>query len=85
MFLSGMGILVSAIFAKFLVLTGWVAIEKSESVQGVLYYKRVLPVGIAYAGTLALGNTNTHTLKLAHTHAYLHACNNTMQLFVTVF
>jgi hypothetical protein len=26
-------------------------------VEGVLWYKRVLPVGLAYAGTLAFGNT----------------------------
>lgn len=56
MFLSGMGVLVSGFFAQILVGCGYVNIEKPEAVTGSLYWKRVLPVGVAYAGTLALGN-----------------------------
>jgi Triose-phosphate Transporter family len=54
--LSGLGILSSAIFARFLVYFNFAAIERREEVEGALYYRRVLPVGIAYAGTLATGN-----------------------------
>ena len=54
--LSGFGIALSAIFARVLVYFKFACIEKSEEVEGVLYYRRVLPVGIAFAGTLATGN-----------------------------
>lgn len=54
--LSGLGILSSAIFARVLVYFNFASIEKREEVEGVFYFRRVLPVGIAYAGTLATGN-----------------------------
>eukprot|EP00597_Dinobryon_sp_UTEXLB2267_P004860 CAMPEP_0170076850 /NCGR_PEP_ID=MMETSP0019_2-20121128/13776_1 /TAXON_ID=98059 /ORGANISM="Dinobryon sp., Strain UTEXLB2267" /LENGTH=291 /DNA_ID=CAMNT_0010288809 /DNA_START=159 /DNA_END=1034 /DNA_ORIENTATION=- len=40
-----------------MVKTGIVVLQRKEAVEGVLWYKRVLPVGLAYASTLAFGNT----------------------------
>lgn len=54
--LSCIGIAVSGLFARCLVYTGIVKLERSESITGMLYFTRVMPVGIAYAGTLACGN-----------------------------
>jgi len=54
--LSSIGIAVSGLFARCLVYTGIVKLERSESITGMLYFTRVMPVGIAYAGTLACGN-----------------------------
>lgn len=54
--LSGFGIASSALFARVLVFLKFASIERSEEVEGALYYRRVLPVGIAFAGTLATGN-----------------------------
>ena len=56
MFLSGLGVLVSAVVARLLVAIGVVDIQQKEAVEGVFWYKRVLPVGLGYALTLALGN-----------------------------
>ena len=56
LFISSLGILLSSIVAKFIVYLGYVTIEKKDEVEGIYYYKRVLPVGVAYAGTLATGN-----------------------------
>jgi hypothetical protein len=56
MFLSGLGVLASAIFAKILVRSGYARLSKKEEVEGMLWYQRVLPVGFASAATLALGN-----------------------------
>ena len=50
MFLSGMGVLVSGLFAQLLVSTGQTRIERPEAVAGILYWRRVFPIGIAYAG-----------------------------------
>ena len=56
LFISSLGIFLSSIVAKFIVYLGYVTIEKKDEVEGIYYYKRVLPVGVAYAGTLATGN-----------------------------
>lgn len=57
MFLSGLGVFSSGLFAQALVRLGHVQVEKPEAVQGILWYKRVLPVGLAQAATLSFGNT----------------------------
>lgn len=57
MFLSGLGVLVSGLVAQALVRMGYVTLQRKEAVEGVLWYKRVLPVGLAHASTLAFGNT----------------------------
>jgi uncharacterized membrane protein len=56
MFLSGLGVLVSGLVAQFMVRAGYVTLQRKEAVEGVLWYKRVLPVGLAHASTLAFGN-----------------------------
>ncbi len=56
-FLSGLGVLSSGFFAQALIKLGYVTVEKPEAVQGMLWYKRVLPVGLAHAATLSFGNT----------------------------
>jgi len=59
MFLSGLGVLVSGLVAQLLVRLGYVQLSptRREAVEGALWYRRVLPVGLAHAGTLAFGNT----------------------------
>ena len=56
MFLSGLGVLVSGLVAQLIVRMGYVVLQRKEQVEGMLWYKRVLPVGLAHAGTLAFGN-----------------------------
>lgn len=56
MFLSGLGVSASAVTAKILVDTKQVVLTKKDEVSGALWYKRVLPVGLAHAATLAFGN-----------------------------
>lgn len=56
MFLSGLGVLVSGIVAQVIVRSGFVVLQRKEQVEGMLWFKRVLPVGLAHAGTLAFGN-----------------------------
>jgi hypothetical protein len=56
MALSGMGVLASGIFARILVSLGYVQIQRAEAIEGYLWYRRVLPVGMASAATLAFGN-----------------------------
>lgn len=56
MFLSGLGVLVSGLAAQLAVRLGFVTLQRKEQVEGMLWYKRVLPVGLAHAGTLAFGN-----------------------------
>ena len=57
MFLSGLGVLVSGLVAHALVRVGYVTLNRKDTIEGILWYKRVLPVGLAHAGTLAFGNT----------------------------
>ena len=57
MFLSGLGVLVSGIVARMLVGCGYVTLQRKDAVEGLLWYRRVLPVGLAHAGTLAFGNS----------------------------
>ena len=57
MFLSGLGVLVSGVVARVIVALGLVPLQRKEAVEGALWYRRVLPVGLAHAGTLAFGNT----------------------------
>ena len=57
MFLSGLGVLFSGLAAHIMVRTGYVKLQRKEAVEGTFWYTRVLPVGMAYAGTLAFGNT----------------------------
>jgi drug/metabolite transporter (DMT)-like permease len=56
MCLSGMGLLVSSVAAYVLVGCGYVTLSPQREIEGANWYKRVLPVGIAYAATLAFGN-----------------------------
>ena len=56
MFLSGLGVLTSYLFARLLIALDFAQIEKKSEVEGARFYTRVLPVGIAHAGTLATGN-----------------------------
>ena len=56
MFLSGLGVVASGLFSWVTVKLGFVKLEKEDEVAGILWYKRVLPVGIAHASTLAFGN-----------------------------
>ena len=57
MFLSALGVCVSAFVARIFVLLGFVKLQRKEQVEGILWFKRVLPVGLAHAGTLCLGNS----------------------------
>src|SRR5437016_4764280 len=57
MFLSGLGVLASALTAQILVRLGYVQLQRKEAIEGTLWYKRVLPVGFTHACTLAFGNT----------------------------
>ena len=56
MFLSGLGVVASGLFAHILVRCGYATVQRKEAVEGILWYKRVLPVGLCHAGTLAFGN-----------------------------
>ena len=56
MFLSGLGVLSSALFARVLIRLGYASNSRREAVEGILWYQRVLPVGLASAGTFAFGN-----------------------------
>ena len=56
MFLSGLGVACSGVFAHVLVRFGFVQLQRKDAVEGNLWYKRVLPVGLAHASTLAFGN-----------------------------
>lgn len=51
MFLSGLGVAVSGLVAQIIVRSGHVVLQRKETVEGILWYKRVLPVGLAHAGT----------------------------------
>lgn len=68
MTLSGIGVVASGLFSYVLILTGHVKIQRAEAIEGWLWYKRVLPVGMASAATLAFGNIvsffSHFTLKL---------------------
>lgn len=55
-FLSGLGVVCSALCARLLIFLGFVVVEKKEAVSGHLWYKRVLPVGMAHALSLSTGN-----------------------------
>lgn len=55
-FLSGLGILLSGVTAQLMVRIGYVTLQRTEAVEGIMWYKRVLPVGFAHACTLSLGN-----------------------------
>jgi hypothetical protein len=57
MFLSGLGVAVSALVARVVVSLGFVQLHRKEAVEGSLWFRRVLPVGLAHAATLAFGNT----------------------------
>ena len=57
MFLSALGVMVSALVARVLVMLGVVKLQRKEQIEGMLWVKRVLPVGLAHAGTLCLGNS----------------------------
>mmetsp|Transcript_23114 Transcript_23114/g.25323 ORF Transcript_23114/g.25323 Transcript_23114/m.25323 type:complete len:345 (+) Transcript_23114:184-1218(+) len=56
MFLSGLGVLASGLFAQALVYFQVVKLQKLDAVEGILWYKRVLPVGLSFALTLTFGN-----------------------------
>lgn len=55
-FLSGLGVAMSGIVAKILVATNYITLKKMDEIEGVLWYKRVLPVGLSFAATLSFGN-----------------------------
>lgn len=56
MFLAGLGVVSSGLLATLSVRMGWVQVQRSEAIEGRLWYQRVLPVGLAHAGTLSFGN-----------------------------
>mmetsp|Transcript_43593 Transcript_43593/g.136781 ORF Transcript_43593/g.136781 Transcript_43593/m.136781 type:complete len:342 (-) Transcript_43593:73-1098(-) len=58
MLLSALGVTCSALVARILVATGVATVrqEKREFVAGANWYRRVLPVGMLHAATLACGN-----------------------------
>jgi drug/metabolite transporter (DMT)-like permease len=56
MFLSGLGVLCSGLLAKIAVKLEYVQIQRAEAIEGILWYRRVLPVGLAHAATLSFGN-----------------------------
>lgn len=56
MFLSGLGVLASAVFARILIRLRFAQLLKADALEGILWYQRILPVGLASAGTLAFGN-----------------------------
>ena len=64
-FLSGLGVLISGLFAQLLVRVGFVHLQRKETVEGVYWYRRVLPVGMAHAVTLAFGNFAYLLLNIA--------------------
>ena len=53
MFLSGLGVAVSGLAAQIIVRSGYVVLQRKETVEGSLWYRRVLPVGLAHAGEIA--------------------------------
>jgi drug/metabolite transporter (DMT)-like permease len=55
-FLSGLGVVTSGLTAKLIVQLGFVKMQRAEAIEGWLWYKRVLPVGLSTAATLSLGN-----------------------------
>jgi len=57
MFLSGLGVAASGLLAHIVVKLGFVTLTKKEQIEGNLWYRRVMPVGMAHASTLAFGNT----------------------------
>ena len=57
MFLSCLGVATSGLVAQVAVRAGYVVLQRKEQVEGALWYRRVLPVGLAHAGTLAFGNS----------------------------
>lgn len=71
MALSGMGVLASGLFARALVSLGYVQIQRSEAIEGVLWYRRVLPVGMASAATLAFGNMVSTRVTIMRSMQYL--------------
>jgi hypothetical protein len=56
MALASMGIFSSGLLARLLVKYNWATIKCHKEVAGILYLKRVFPVGLSYATTLTLGN-----------------------------
>lgn len=50
MFLSGLGVVASGLFANMLVDFGYVAVENESQVKGSYYYYRILPIAISSAG-----------------------------------
>lgn len=56
MCLSGIGVLSSGLYAYLMVALGIVKVNRAEAIEGWLWYRRVLPVGLASAATLAFGN-----------------------------
>lgn len=55
-FLSGLGVFTSALAARVIIALGYVTVERKEAVVGHLWYRRVLPVGLAHALSLSTGN-----------------------------
>lgn len=56
MFLSGLGVLFTGLAARLVVALGMDKIQNDESIQGINWYKTVLPIGVASAITLTFGN-----------------------------
>ena len=55
-FLSCLGVVCSALVARIIIYLGFINIEKKDAVSGKLWYRRVLPVGLAHALSLSTGN-----------------------------
>jgi hypothetical protein len=56
-FLSALGVTFSGLLSHVLVYFNFATLQCADQVKGRFWYTRVLPVGVAYAGTLAFGNT----------------------------
>lgn len=69
LFLSGLGVLFSAVFAQIIVKLGITTLSKKEQVEGILWYRRVLPVGFAHAMTLGTLVCHMYSCDLAYTRA----------------
>jgi hypothetical protein len=81
MFLSALGVFFSAAVARVLVMAGVVKLQRKEQVEGMHYIKRVLPVGLFHAGTLAfvrflssLSSFFLHSFFISFFGCFYHSC-----------
>jgi hypothetical protein len=55
-FVSNLGVASCVLFSRVVVALGLLSPPSDPSIQGRNYYTRVMPIGLAHAGTLMLGN-----------------------------